>query len=538
MTQIKRVFTHHGKPFFSLGGQARNSSGYNPAEFDQAFKALHKLGGNTLLIPIYWEQVEPVEGQFNFESVQAILERARQDGVKLILLWFATWKNGKMVYTPAWVKQDPARFKRVISPTGRSIWVLSSHCDDNFKADKKAFLVFCQYLQENDPDGTVLSIQIENEPGIMGSDRDYGPEAQAIFEGEVPADFLEKLNTAPNSPVYQIWQQAGGKESGNWPTLFGDAAGELMSAWSIARYIDKLAEAGKQILDRPMYINVWLGEMYWRIAGESFPSGGATSKTLDIYKWYTLNIDLIAPDIYISDNKGFEQICANYSRTDNPFFVPESLPFGSNAWLIFRAIADYHAIGYHVFAIENTLEPDGTVIPPAQMLAESYRCLRTALPLLHEYQGTDKIHAVVQEENMSHQVLDFEGYHGMVWFGETPINYVPQDWRHQPRWLTLQNGDPQRGRGLIFQVSKHEFYVVGSHFRLVLRPKANPECSIDPTLAVPFLLTRLANYVTVEEGHFDDSSQFIHHRYRNGDETNGGIWVEPDTGVVRVVLAP
>jgi len=113
-----------------------------------------------------------------------------------------------------------------------------------------------------------------------------------------------------------------------------------------------------------------------------------------------------------------------------------------------------------------------------------------------------------------------------------------QDWRHRPRRLTLQDGDPQRGRGLIFEVSEHEFYVVGGHFRLVLRPKADPESSVDPSLAVPFLRTRLANYVTVEEGHFDDAGKFIRRRYRNGDETDGGIWVEPDTGVVRVVLAP
>jgi len=426
----------------------------------------------------------------------------------------------------------------VISPTGRSIWVLSSHCEANFEADKKAFLAFCQYLAKNDPDETVLAVQIENEPGIMGSDRDYGVKAQAVFDSAVPKNFCNLMKADVNSPIHQIWQQTGGKKSGSWSELFGNEAGELMSAWSIARYIDRLAEAGKQILDRPMYINVWLGEMYWRIAGESFPSGGATSKTLDIYKWFTPHVDLIAPDIYISDTKGFESICANYSRADNPFFVPESLPLGSNAWLIFRAIADYHAIGYHVFAIENTLGPDGEVIPPCKMLVESFHCLRTVLPLLHKYQGTDKIHAVVQEENMSHQVIDFEGYHGMVWFGEAPINYIPQDWRHRPRRLTLPGEDTDRGRGLIFQVSEHEFYVVGANFRLVLRPKANPEHSIDPTLAVPFLRTRLSNYVTVEEGHFDDSGEFIIRRHRNGDETDGGIWVEPDTGVVRVVLTP
>jgi len=32
MAEIKRVFQVDGKPFFPIGGQAKNSSGYNRAE--------------------------------------------------------------------------------------------------------------------------------------------------------------------------------------------------------------------------------------------------------------------------------------------------------------------------------------------------------------------------------------------------------------------------------------------------------------------------------------------------------------------------
>ena len=37
MTTVRRPFTVDGKPFFSLGGQSRNSSGYNRREAECAF---------------------------------------------------------------------------------------------------------------------------------------------------------------------------------------------------------------------------------------------------------------------------------------------------------------------------------------------------------------------------------------------------------------------------------------------------------------------------------------------------------------------
>jgi hypothetical protein len=42
-------------------------------------------------------------------------------------------------------------------------------------------------------------------------------------------------------------------------------------------------------------------------------------------------------------------------------------------------------------------------------------------------------------------------------------------------------------------------------------------------------------YVRVDEGHFDAEGAFVVDRRRNGDEIDGGVWAEPDTGVVRVV---
>jgi hypothetical protein len=541
MTSMKRIFMVDGKPFFPLGGQCSSSSAYNNSESEAAFKAVKLLHGNTLITDVYWEHIEPEEGKFDFTMVDDLITSALRYGVKLIFLWFATWKNANMDYTPDWVKTNPRRFKRVISPSGTDLWSLSPYCKANFDADKKAFVAFCRYLKAKDTKHTVIGIQVENEPGIFGSDRDYGPEAQQVFDSPVPAKVITWLKKCGKCPVYDIWQKAGGKESGTWPELFGWDAGELMSAWGVGSYIDGVAAAGKAVYNIPMYQNVWLMEVRrldsrWMTAGETYPSGGAVTKVLDFYKSFTPHLDLIAPDIKFYNTRKFEAVCATYSRDDNPLFFPETPP----SLGLFRAVADYNLQGYsRMFFLESIVAEDGSVRPEAKLGVDTVRSLAAAIPLILKYQGTGKIHAVVQEDDIDAQLFDMDGYFGSVVFGEGHTPHVPKDWRHftpPPDEQTQGATGPNRGRGLVIQTRRNEFYLVGASYRLFLRPKAAPVKRLDATFVTDHWQNKLAHQLKVDEGHYDRNGQFIVDRRRNGDAISGGVWVEADNGVVRVIM--
>ena len=529
MSDIRRVFTVDGRPFFPLGGQVHNSSGYNLAALDTAWRALEALDANTVEIPVYWEQVEPVEGRFDFSVLDDLLQGAREHGLKLMLLWFGTWKNGQMEYAPNWVKADTGRFRRVISAAGYPLPVLSSHCRATLEADRRAFAALIKAIKEKDSDErTIIAVQIENEPGILMSDRDYGPEATATCHRPVPAEVADFAAERPGSPLHAAWQAAGARETGSWPELFGWQAGEFMTAWQIAQFIDELAAAGKAVYNLPMTINVWSGDQRRRLAGE-YPSGGAVVKVLDLYKLATPHIDVIAPDIYVGSSEGYRFECEAYNRPDNPLFVPESGRAGANARNMFYALGRYDAIGYFCFGIESMLDVEGNVRPESEPVAASFRAARAAIPLLLEHQGTGRVHAIVQEEGAVEQYLDLGEYIGWV-------RYLDSDDRYPRGYLYPIPETPERARGLVIQADDHEFYLVGGPFRLILKHKPAPDAELTPAEASRLLAHELPDHFTVEEGHMDDDGTWHVHRQRNGDEVTAGIWTDMPAKLVRVVM--
>ncbi len=518
------IFKVDGKPFFPIGGESMNSTPASAEDLDVFWKALEILRGNTAELPLYWEQIEPEEGKYDFSMIDFLIQSARKRNIRLIFLWFATWKNGTMKYAPAWVKKDMSRFKRVISHDGFQLSVLSSHCRENFDADCKAFCAVMEHIRETDSEeGTVIGMQVENEPGIIGrSYRDHGPQAQKEFISPVPSKLMEVIINRPEGRLYPIWKKNGSKRHGSWKEIFGSEAAELFTAWSISKYIGGIAAAGKAIYNIPMFTNIWVDNQGWDMAGLDYPCGGGTPKALDIWKCFAEGLDVVAPDLYAGNSGIYCNLCQAYSRSDNALFVPESdFRRGYNNWLnMFYAIGRYDAIGYFSFGIEHLLLRDGSVNPAYQNLAGSFNAVSSVLPLLIKYRGTGKIHCIVQEEQLIDQRLDLGSYKGLALFG-----YDRTDFRHRYPDIVQD-----RGCGLVVQTGENEFYVTGTGFTLSFRKKYT--C----TDYAESKLERCNNYLTVEEGYFDSNDEWVCTRARTGDESDSGIWVYPDVGAVRAVI--
>jgi hypothetical protein len=213
-----------GEPYFILGGQAHNSSAW-PVSLPHVWSAIEKLHANTLEVPVYWEQIEPQEGKFDFSLVDTLLTQAREHQTRLVLLWFATWKNGSDHYMPAWMKLQPAKYPNCIVVKGDPVDSPSPIAEATLEADKKAFTAFMRYLKKADPAHTVIMVQVENEPGAWGTVRDYSPAAQRLFERPVPAALLQP-------DVLKALGHADAGTSGNTSTVgvrhFGDGTGHPM----------------------------------------------------------------------------------------------------------------------------------------------------------------------------------------------------------------------------------------------------------------------------------------------------------------------
>ena len=179
-----------GKPFLILGGQAHNSSAW-PAMLPNLWQSIETLHANTLEVPIYWEQIEPQQDHFDLSLIDTLLLQARQHHTRLVLLWFATWKNGSNHYMPEWMKHDAAKYPNIKNAKGDPIDSPSPNTTATMEADTRAFREVMKHLKATDPQHTVIMVQVENESGSWGSVRDYSPHIQKLIDAPVPAELLK-----------------------------------------------------------------------------------------------------------------------------------------------------------------------------------------------------------------------------------------------------------------------------------------------------------------------------------------------------------
>ena len=392
-----------GQPFVMLGGQVGNFSAF-PEIMERSWSRFKAMNLNTVEYPVYWNVIEPEEGKFDFRGFDQILHGVRSQGLRADLLWFGTWKNGAMDWTPDWVKSDPKRFPRVLDSGGKPIRSLSPMSKSNLEADQKAYSAMIRHLREiDDADRTVIIVQVENEPGSLGSVRDFSPESNRLFDGLAPAQLVSALKKKP----------------GTWKEVFGRIADEAFNAYYLSHYIDQVAQAGKQIYPLPTYVNVWNGgygtndnfEKFDR-PGETYPSGGAVSHMLDLWKANASNIDMIASDIYHQNPITYLKILNDYTRPDNPLLVVET-GRGIAARAFFYALANFSAIGFGPFGVDGGGE---ALRPDMAAIAADFRVVRSALPIIAGLQGTEKLKGAVEETGTGARNLIFSNYDALVRF--------------------------------------------------------------------------------------------------------------------------
>ena len=522
--KLFKGFTVNGKPFFPLGAQAHNSSSYSREMFGESIKAALALNCNTVEAPLYWEIIEAHEGVYDFASVDFMIEMCRAARLQLVILWFASWKNGDMSYAPEWVKKDGTRFQRVLRSDGTPVADLSAHYEANRSADAKAFAALMAHLSDIDREKqTIIAMQIENEPGYLKTDRDYSPKALEDVKSPVPEKLLAYLETHTHAPAFACWKESGLKKNADWESTFGFHGYEFCEAWHLALYIDAIAAAGKKMYDIPCYINVWLNDgTPWGVPGLEYPGGGAVIRTMHIWLAAAENIDILAPDIYEQNSYRFEKICDFYGAGENALFIPESSANITGACNMFYAIAR-GAVGYSTFGSESCLDTQGNLVETALPVRESNYAVRQAIPLILKHKSSGRMHPVIAHNGQAHAGYEFDEFLGNVDLsGKSRFDYSTRRLQLNEQQLTP--------RGIIFEDEPKLFYLAGL-FNLRLVPKKSPDVSfIGSIFYAP-------DFISVEEGHFDDSGQFIIDRRRNGDEVFfGGFWVTPACGIVRVKL--
>ncbi len=331
------------RPFLILGGEVGNSSASYAPELGEMFAKLWEMNLNTVLVPVYWDRTEPVEGEFDFSLAQAVVESARGHGLRLVLLWFGAWKNSMSCYAPGWVKRDSGRFKRVLTKDGTPQEILSPACTETLAADRRAYVRLMEWLAEFDRDHrTVLMMQIENEIGMIPEARDYSPVSEALWDGS--------------------------------------EHDEAFTARQFACYVEALAAAGKAVYALPVFVNAALIRPGFKPG--QYPSGGPLPHLMDIWKKHAPSVDFLAPDIYFPN---FVEWAEKYNRNGNAMFIPEMAPSSRMAANALHAISALGSIGTCPFAVEDLS------VEKAEDLRQLYVALDELWPLLAEAQVSEKV---------------------------------------------------------------------------------------------------------------------------------------------------
>jgi beta-galactosidase GanA len=476
-----------GEPFLVLAGELGNSSSSSLEYMRPIWPKLSALNLNTVLVPVYWELIEPSEGKFDFSLVDGLIQDARKHKLRLVPLWFASWKNSMSCYAPAWVKTDQKRFPRSRDKAGNGMEILSPFSRENLNADARAFARFMRHLREVDAnDRTIIMVQVENEIGMIPDSRDRSAVANELFSQPVPVELMNYLQQHKEQLIPEfrtVWGANEFKTRGTWEEIFGKGPGtdEIFMAWHFARFTNGVAEAGKAEYSLPMFVNAALIRPGYQPG--QYPSAGPLPHLMDVWRAAAPKIDFLSPDIYFQN---FAEWVRRYDRSGNLVFIPEAMPGPLNAVNGLYAIGQHDAIGFSPFSIES-LDEETT-----NLLTQSYDLLKQLSPLVLAHQGKGVMAGLLPEgpEQRQPQQLRLGDYILNVIY-ERPTSQTPN----------VVSG------GLVIATGPGEFVFAGTAMTVTFDAGTQG----DPLVGI----------LSVDEGRYLNG-QWVQGRRLNGDQTHQG----------------
>ena len=532
----QKVLLVDGKPFIMLAGEVHNSDSSSPAYMEQIWKIADDLGMNSLLLPVTWEMVEPVEGEFHFEILDQLIDQAREHGMKIGLLWFGSFKNAECMYAPEWVKRDLERFHRgqIVkgkNKAGRKVsptlpvtipYTTISYLSENaMQADARAFGKMMQHVREYDEAyGTVITVQVENETGLLGNAREVSDEADAAFAGEVPQEFASYMRSHTEYMEEDVRAAVeAGAEKSSWSEVFGAVAEEIFSAYHVASFVEYVAKAGKDAYNLPMTVNCWLDKA--ADTPGDYPSGGPVARVHEVWDYCAPSIDVYCPDIYVPY---FNKVCDRFVKSGtNPLYIPEAATHSYAAPRMVYTVGHYHAMCYSPFGFDDIGKPFSAaqgylfgmdVTDPALKTPQNFeeyaalgKILREAMPLLAERYGTTDLQAVCAEREaekkkslglpedmnpMERMLAEAAAATKMI-FGDLGVS-VGFGGMMRPR---------NDGALLVCRTKENEVYMIGEQCDIQLFSTDSEKTNLD--------------ILRLEEGTFENGA-FVPGRRFNGDE--------------------
>ncbi len=494
-------FILQGKPFLMFGGELGNSSSLTASQADDILPKLTHLHFNTVLMPVGWNQIEPEEGRFDFSILDHWIDVARQQNIRLVPLWFGSWKNAFSEYAPAWVLSDTKRFPREISAEGLSLEILSPLGEETAHADSRAFAALLRHIREKDAaQQTVVMIQVENEIGFLGvGGRDRSDAATRLFHAPVPATVASYLESH-RAQLPQALAEQFNPAAHTWSAMFGTLADEAFMAWEYGLFANEVAKAGKAEYALPLYMNAQLPAPFEH--GGEYPSGGPYPLVQALYRAAAPAIDFYSPDIYWPD---FAAWVDRYRAAGNPVFVPEARldEATGNALYLY---GEAHGFGFSPFAVDS-LPADSPQKTDTPGIAEVYAALSSCSDVILEAQQKNQIRGLVLHANSPRptQTVTLGGFLFRATLSRT--------------WPARQLAT-QDGAMMVLETAPDEFIVVGSGLTVTMLRDPDTDDQIAQIAGV--------EQVTRTNGQWNTE------RVLNGDQTDQGRALQMDPHQIRI----